>query len=314
MPAISSPAPSAVILVTGANGFLGSWIVRLLLEKGYSVRAAVRNSKKGNYLKDQFKSYGDKFEIAVVGDIGKDDAFVQSVQGVHGIIHTASPVSTIVDDPRDTADEEVTVSEEVWNEQRLEECNKLGKEASGLAKYSTSKLLAERAAWDFMQSNKERISWDLTTINPPWIFGNKPIIHEVDNPASLTSSSRRFWDAVVNNNFWGVAPLERPGHGWVDVRDVAEAHIKALETSTAGGERIIVTAGSWVWQDIINTAISLPSHIYKRHPAATGPLEVKSRLISWDTRKQERILGLKFRSMEELVHDTLANYSEHGWY
>jgi uncharacterized protein YbjT (DUF2867 family) len=69
MPAISCPAPSALILVTGANGFLGVWIVRLLLERGYSVRAAVRSSQKGYYLEHQFRSYGDKFEIAVVGDI-----------------------------------------------------------------------------------------------------------------------------------------------------------------------------------------------------------------------------------------------------
>jgi nucleoside-diphosphate-sugar epimerase len=65
----------------------------------------------------------------------------------------------------------------------------------------------------------------------------------------LKSSSKLIYNALVNNNFAGVPPLERPGHGWVDVRDVAAAHIKALETPEAGGERILLSAGSFVWED-----------------------------------------------------------------
>jgi nucleoside-diphosphate-sugar epimerase len=78
----------------------------------------------------------------------------------------------------------------------------------------------------------------------------QPTIHDVKEPDSLNSSSILFYNAVVNNNFFGTDPLTNPSHAWVDVRDVAAAHVKVLETPSAGGERIIVSAGSWVWQDM----------------------------------------------------------------
>lgn len=67
MPSISGPG--ARVLVTGANGFLGTWIVRQLLERGYLVRAAVRDPAKGEYLRECFNSYGDYLECIAVGDI-----------------------------------------------------------------------------------------------------------------------------------------------------------------------------------------------------------------------------------------------------
>ena len=68
MPAISS---SDKVLVTGANGYIALWIVQTLLERGNSVRAAVRSEKKGSHLKELFKSYGTKIETVVVPDMTK---------------------------------------------------------------------------------------------------------------------------------------------------------------------------------------------------------------------------------------------------
>lgn len=104
MPVVS---PNSTVLVTGANGYLGLWIVRTLLEHGYTVRAAVRQGR-GELLKDQFSSYGDKIEIVHVQDITKvgwmflmgvtnvhnmsqPGAFDDAVVGVDGILHTACP-------------------------------------------------------------------------------------------------------------------------------------------------------------------------------------------------------------------------------
>ncbi|KAL2831605.1 NAD(P)-binding protein [Aspergillus pseudoustus] len=345
MPAITNP--TALILVTGANGFLGTWIVRQLLEKGHRVRAAVRSMDKGLYLRELFESHSGNLELVIIGDMTEAGAFANAVRNVDGIIHTASPVTTFADDPNeviqpamkgvigilesardhgarvsrivvtsssaaimDTEDEEITVSELDWNDRRVQECEALGRQASGLSKYSASKTLAERAAWEYVQRNRGEIAWDLTAINPPYIFG--PTIHNVETPASLNSSSKRFYNALVNNDFDGVQPMERPGHGWVDERDVAAAHIKALETPDAGGERIIVSAGEWVWQDIINTALSLPNSIYRPHREVTGPEEVKRRFITFSPDKRERILGLKLRSMEECVGDILVDFAGRG--
>lgn len=59
------------VINTGANGFIAMWVVRKLLEKGYSARATVRSKEKGVYLTDYFKNYGDKFELAIVSDFPK---------------------------------------------------------------------------------------------------------------------------------------------------------------------------------------------------------------------------------------------------
>lgn len=65
MPAVAS----GKILVTGANGYVAIWVVRALLEHGYSVRATVRSENKGTHLRKYFSKYGDKLELFVVPDI-----------------------------------------------------------------------------------------------------------------------------------------------------------------------------------------------------------------------------------------------------
>ena len=60
------------ILVSGANGYIGMWVVRTLLERGYSVRGTVRTEEKGKFMVEYFKSLGyEKFEPVVVNDMTK---------------------------------------------------------------------------------------------------------------------------------------------------------------------------------------------------------------------------------------------------
>ncbi|KIL60765.1 hypothetical protein M378DRAFT_167745 [Amanita muscaria Koide BX008] len=66
MPFITS---GAKVLVSGANGYIAVWTVRTLLEQGYFVRGTVRSLERNAFLVDMFKSYGNKFELAVVEDI-----------------------------------------------------------------------------------------------------------------------------------------------------------------------------------------------------------------------------------------------------
>ena len=100
------------VLVSGANGYLAMWVVRTLLERGFSVRGTVRTEDKGESMKEYFKSlgYGDEVEVVVVDDIEKvgdlvsfdhtssdmtfgfkEGAFDDAVKGVDAIAHTASP-------------------------------------------------------------------------------------------------------------------------------------------------------------------------------------------------------------------------------
>ncbi len=88
MVAISAPAK---VLVTGANGYLATWVVKKYLEVGYSVRGTVRSLSKSAFLNEKFAHHGDRFEPVIVEDITKDGAFDEAVKGVDVIAHTASP-------------------------------------------------------------------------------------------------------------------------------------------------------------------------------------------------------------------------------
>ena len=68
MTAVKAPAK---VLVTGATGYIAVWIIKFLLERGYSVRGTVRSESKGLHLKKQFASYGDKLELVNVADIAQ---------------------------------------------------------------------------------------------------------------------------------------------------------------------------------------------------------------------------------------------------
>jgi nucleoside-diphosphate-sugar epimerase len=89
----------------------------------------------------------------------------------------------------------------------------------------------------------------LFSLNETKAYLFQPVIHEVTTVDALNASCKAWYDAVVKEDFGGHSPLTTPGRGWVDVRDVAYAHVRALEVPAAGGERIIICAGSFVWQD-----------------------------------------------------------------
>lgn len=71
------------VLVTGASGYIASWITLYLLEEGFAVRGTTRTAAKGQWMKGMYASRGlDKFEYAVVSDLENEDAFDEAVQGV----------------------------------------------------------------------------------------------------------------------------------------------------------------------------------------------------------------------------------------
>jgi len=349
MPTIT---PGDKILVTGANGFLAVHVIDILLKKGYAVRGVVRSLNKGEYLKKLFAEHGDKFELAVVEDITVTGAFDNVLGGIDAIAHTASPFHTHADDPNDiivpavngtksiletavkhgSAIERIVVTastvavgiaprtgqqytEEDWNEPALKEVRELGKEAAGIAKYSASKALAERAAWEVYNENKGSIGWDLTTLNPPYIFG--PVIHAVEKLEDLNTSTLQ-WFKVLYENSKSDKDLVASVNSWVDVRDIAEAHVVALEKPGAGGERILFAAEPYTWQDFIDAAkdvapsLGLDPSKLSKGVSSYDPSKVTHH-VYYSTEKRERILGIKVRSKKETTRDTLADFKARGW-
>ncbi|KIJ56315.1 hypothetical protein M422DRAFT_150365, partial [Sphaerobolus stellatus SS14] len=202
------------ILVTGASGFVASWVVKESNSRGYLVRGIVRSAAKGEHLKELF---GGQFEYVIVEDVPKNGTFDEAVKDVDAVVHTASPVTFDVQDPQKLIGPAVggtlsilrsilknghtclfsprlnvkrvvitssfgaivpkTYDESVWNNNAVDIADKEGCRTHPGQIYRASKVLAEKAAWEFVDSHKDEIDWYLITLFPSLIFG--PIIHEV---------------------------------------------------------------------------------------------------------------------------------------
>ncbi|KAF9064341.1 hypothetical protein BDP27DRAFT_1384769 [Rhodocollybia butyracea] len=343
------------ILVTGANGYIATWVVRRLLEKGYTVRGTVRSEEKAVHLNKTFAHYKEKYETVVVEDIIKEGAFDEAVIGIDGIAHTASPFHLKADDPAEIIGpavngtlsilksalnirsvrrivvtsstaainsilpERKVFTELDWNEQAIEEVQQKGKNASQVSKYRASKTLAEKAAWEFYNTNKAKVSWDLVTMNPPFVYG--PVISDISSPSALGTSAGDWYNSIVRPDSGGksLEVLATSGGGWVDVRDISLAHALAFQKAEAGGERLLISAGEFVFQDFIDAANSfspspIPSHsdLPKGNPGAGKGFQAK---VAYDASKASKILGpeLVYHSIEETTRDTLADFESRGW-
>ncbi|PPQ97645.1 hypothetical protein CVT26_002443, partial [Gymnopilus dilepis] len=255
----------APILVTGANGYIGLWIVRTLLEKGYSVRAVVRSSHKGHHMKKIFGIYRHKLEIY-------DGAFDAAVKDVYGIIHSAAtailnPVEPdeyvrpavdgtvgILESARkfgntvrrivltssvaaigfNLVEPAITFDETNWNDAAEELVNAKGKDAPPLIKYAAAKNLAEKGKYILWNMYKEEVQWDLVTIQP-----STPPLQAVRSPDALNVSMWMIWDPIANERSDNEL---RATCNYVHVRDTALAHVEALRKEEAGGERIIASS------------------------------------------------------------------------
>ncbi|KAI0078018.1 NAD(P)-binding protein [Panus rudis PR-1116 ss-1] len=342
MPAV----PSGKVLVSGANGFVATWVIKTLLEQGYSVRGTVRSQSKIPHLLKVFGSYRDKVEFVVVDDMTRAGAFDEHVKDVDAIEHTASPVHFMFEDPNEYIRPAVqgtvhilesalkygskvkrvvvtasvacvvtlglpelrTFTENDWNEGSIKEVEEKGKAAHPMHKYCTSKTLAEKAAWEFVEKHQKEIEWDLVTIMPPHIFG--PVIHEVHEPSALNASMDG-WYRHVLKEVGREEPHTNQGGSWVDVRDVAEAHVLSLQNEAAGGNRFIVNSGLYKGRDFINIAHSLDPSVPKLEADDTG---YKAENVMYDSTKSKEVLGLRYRTMEETTKDILDDFKAKGWF
>ncbi len=244
------------VVLTGATGYLGSQILKNMLEKGYEVRITTRNEKKTlgqNWLKPYLKEYSDKLTIHY-GDLMEDGSFDEVMQGAKGLIHAASPfkIDGIKDANKEliepakkgtrnviqsaekatTIDSIVVTSsvaavygdaidinlhkEGVFNEKHW---NVTSSERH--QPYSFSKTEAEKEAWKLNEGK----GWVLNTVNPGFILG--PSVTDRDDSTSIQMVTN-----LLSGKFkQGVPDLY---FSVVDVRDVAEAHVKALEYDRSG--------------------------------------------------------------------------------
>ncbi|KAG8853838.1 methylglyoxal reductase (NADPH-dependent) gre2 [Tulasnella sp. 330] len=198
---------------------------------------------------------GDPEEIiqpTVRGTVGILSSLKKHSPYVKRVVITSSYAAILTSKKPGPGQEVATIDESDWNTLSAIEVEQKGRGAGGLQIYRASKVLAERAAWNFVEQNKDSISFDLVTICPPMLFLANcvlevygPMLHEVNSPSSLGSSLNGFRNNVLLANKTEeelLAPANTTGY-WVDVRDVAMIHALALVNPSAGGERFITATG-----------------------------------------------------------------------
>lgn len=252
------PAPRTILL-TGITGFIARHCAVQMLNAGHSLRATLRDPAKGDALRADLRPHLtdpaalDRLSLHRA-DLTADDGWSQAAAGADVLVHTASPFP--IAQPRNPDDlirpavdgtlralraaHAAGVSRVVLTSscaailqdgRRTEhsEADWCDTNAPTTTPYAQSKTLAERAAWDFAAAN----NLALTTVNPGLVLG-PPIGAEAGSSVS-----------VIRRILSGKDPLQPPlGLPVVDVRDVAQMHLKAVEDPTLAGSRFIASAGS----------------------------------------------------------------------
>lgn len=248
-----------MVLVTGGNGFLGMRIVLQLLQKGYRVRATVRSLKNKDKLIDMLNANGvtDLDQLSLMeAQLTSNENWAEAMRGCRYVLSVASPV--FFNKPkheeeaiRPAVDGILRILRFAKKEgvQRVVMTSNFGAvgfsqtnknretteadwtdvQTKGLSVYERSKTIAEKAAWDFIKTEGGIL--EFATINAVGIWGPSLDAH--------VSGSFHLLQNLLNGSMKAVPNIPL---NVVDVRDVADLHIRAMTNPAASGQRFIATA------------------------------------------------------------------------
>ncbi len=251
----------SLVLVTGGSGFIGGHCILQALAAGHSVRATLRNPARADEVRSQIERAGasglDRLSFAAA-DLERDAGWPEAVAGCDFVLHVASPFplaapkheDDLIRPARDGALRVLRAARAAGvkrvvltssfaavgyghKEQAapFDETSWTNLEGEGLTAYVKSKTIAERAAWDFVKEGGP----ELAVVNPVGVFG--PVL----GPDTSTSI------VIVQRILSGSMPgLPHMTFGVVDVRDVADLHLRAMTDPSAKGERFLAVAGDFV--------------------------------------------------------------------
>ncbi|EMC96690.1 hypothetical protein BAUCODRAFT_486141 [Baudoinia panamericana UAMH 10762] len=253
-----------VVLVTGGSGFIGSHCILQLLEKGYRVRTTVRKLSRADEVRQMLISGGASEAQAkdvefFAADLMKDEGWTTACKGCTYVLHVASPFplaapkdeNELIVPAREGTLRALKAAKDAGSVKRVVVTSSVAAVAYGhkqsdrefteadwsilddpstpIPAYQKSKTIAERAAWDWIA--KEGGDMELAVINPVGVFG--PLLGK-DYASSI--------ELIVRLMNGALPGCPRLSFGVVDVRDVADLHIRAMTDPKAAGQRYIAAA------------------------------------------------------------------------
>ncbi|KAL7174180.1 hypothetical protein ACSBR2_033438 [Camellia fascicularis] len=311
------------VCVTGGSGFIASWLVKLLLQRGYTVRASVRDPSDPKKTEHLLALDGAKERLHLFkGNLLEEGSFDSMVNGCDGVFHTASPCFVTTSDPqkelidpalngtlnvlgsctksptvkrvvltssmaavecigRPRTPNEIT--DETWfSDPEFCKENKLW--------YHLSKTLAEDAAWKFA---KEKCI-DMVVINPSIVIG--PLLQPTLNASS----------AAILELINGSLTYPNGSYGWINVKDVANAHIQAYEIPSASGRYCLVERVAH-FSEVVKILHELyPSFQLPKKVADDKPYI----LLHQVSKEKAKTLGIDFISLEEGLKEIVESLTE----
>ncbi|XP_062212831.1 phenylacetaldehyde reductase-like [Phragmites australis] len=325
----SGEAKGETVLVTGASGFIGSTLVRLLLDRGYSVHAGVLNpddKAETDHLHVLAASAGEGRLRIFRCDLLDGAALHAAARGCSGVFHLASPctVDRVVDPQKQlmvpavegtlnvlraakeargvrrvvvTSSISAIVPSPGWpaGEVRDERCwTDIDYCEKNGVWYPASKTLAEKAAWKFAEEN----GLDVVVVNPGTVLG--PMIQPTIN-ASMAMFLRLLEGCTEEYADFFM--------GAVHVEDVALAHILLFENPSASGRHICVESIAH-WSDFAAGVAELyPNYKVPKFPKDTQPGLLRAEAAS----KKLIALGLQFSTVEKIIRDAVESLKSRGY-
>lgn len=252
----------SAVLVTGGSGFVGSYCILQLLADGHTVRTTVRNLAREAEVRSMLKTGGadarDRLSF-FAADLENDKGWSEAAAGCDYILHVASPIPVAV--PKNEDELIVPAREGALRVLRaargagvkrvvltssfaaigygqkpqtapFDESSWTDITGYGATPYIKSKTIAERAAWDFVAKDG---GTELAVVNPVAILG--PVLGADYSPSIM----------IVQRMLDGTIPgCPQRWFGIVDVRDVADLHVRAMTHPAASGQRFLCTAGDFM--------------------------------------------------------------------
>ena len=332
----------SIVLVTGGSGFIASYCILQLLAAGYRVRTTVRSLAREADVRAMHKQAGaepgDRLSL-FAAELEQDAGWRPAVEGCDYVLHIASPLSEhvpknedemivpardgtlrVVRAARDAGVKRVVLTSSSAaitygrgpQPARFDETHWTDVNRGDVHPYAKSKTLAERAAWDFIA--REGGGLELSVINPVLVLG--PVFGPDYSPSIL----------LVKRLMEGAIPgCPRLYFGIVDVRDVADLHVRAMTHPAAKGERFLAVAGDFMSVREIAAVLKarlgpaagrvptrqVPDWLVRAvalfHPQARHVLPELGKVKNGSGEKARRLLGWAPRSREDAIAATGEN-------